>query len=123
MIFAEVASSASTAPSITTTDRPRRKSGSSGSGGRFSSRKDVVTSSGAAIDHGAQHCRTSRARLASQIIIPAYAVSKSNRSNSSAVTTPKLPPPPRSAQKSSGWLVASARSKVPSAMTISIAVR
>ena len=43
--------------------------------------------------------------------------------NSSAVTTPKLPPPPRRAQKSSGFVVASARTSVPSPITSSTAVR
>ena len=41
---------------------------------------------------------------------------------SSAVTMPKLPPPPRSAQKRSGSLSASTRRSVPSAVTSSIAV-
>ena len=43
--------------------------------------------------------------------MPAYAVLNSNIANSSAVTTPKLPPPPRSAQKTSGLVSLSARSK------------
>ncbi len=55
--------------------------------------------------------------------MPAYAVGMSYIRNSSAVTTPKLPPPPRTAQKSSGFVVASARTSDPSPITISTAVR
>ena len=44
------------------------------------------------------------------------------RRNSIAVTTPKLPPPPRTAQNSSVFRVASARTNEPSAVTSSTAV-
>ena len=43
--------------------------------------------------------------------------------SSSAVTTPKLPPPPRSAHSSSGFSVAEARTRSPSAVTSSAASR
>ena len=43
--------------------------------------------------------------------------------NSSAVTTPKLPPPPRSAQSRSGFSSADARTSSPSAVTSSAASR
>jgi hypothetical protein len=42
--------------------------------------------------------------------------------NSIAVTMPKLPPPPRSAQNSAGSLSASVRMICPSAVATSIAV-
>src|SRR5215218_10345093 len=45
------------------------------------------------------------------------------RVSSSAVTTPKLPPPPRSAHSSSGFSVADARTRRPSAVTSSAASR
>jgi hypothetical protein len=63
-----------TAPSMTTTDRPRSISGMSGSGGRWRMRKDVVTSSGASGAHAAQRRSTGSARAMSQISMPAYAV-------------------------------------------------
>ena len=64
---------------------------------------------------------TSVARSIGHSIMPAYTDVISNSENSIAVTTPKLPPPPRSAQNRSGWLSASARTSVPSAVTISMA--
>ena len=39
--------------------------------------------------------------------------------NSNDVTMAKFPPPPRTAQNSSGWLVSSARKSLPSAVTMS----
>ena len=43
-----------------------------------------------------------------QTIIPAYVVSNGKMANSRAVTMPKLPPPPRIAQKSSAFSVRTA---------------
>ena len=53
---------------------------------------------------------------------PAYSSSTGWTTNSIAVTTPKLPPPPRSAQNRFGWCSASARTRLPSAVTTSSAV-
>ena len=54
--------------------------------------------------------------------MPAYAVRTGSRSNSSDVTTPKPPLPPRAAHSRSGVLVSVARTNVPSASTSSAAV-
>src|SRR5215218_2428330 len=51
--------------------------------------------------------------------MPAYSVVTGCNVNSNVVTTPKLPPPPRTAQKRSGFSVALARRTWPSAVTIS----
>jgi hypothetical protein len=112
----------STAPSTATRLRPRIISGSSGSGGSRSTRSEVVTSSGAAAAQSRQRRSTGSSSVASQASSPAYAVAIGNSANSSAVTTPKLPPPPRSAQNRSGSWPASARTRLPSAVTSSIAV-
>ncbi len=86
-------------------------------------RNAVVTSSGAEGPQAAHSRNTFSLSLMSQISMPAYAVAIGYMRNSSAVTTPKLPPPPRTAQNSSGLAVASARTSVPSPMTTSTAVR
>ena len=98
-------------------------SGSSGIGGMRSTRNAVVTSSGATGAQAAHSRRTSSACRMSHSSIPAYAVSIGYMRNSSAVTTPRLPPPPRTAQKISGLVSASARTRVPSPITTSTAVR
>ena len=59
MIRGASSSEASTAPSMTTTERPLRNGGSSGIGGRLITRSDVVTESGAVRDHCAQARTTS----------------------------------------------------------------
>jgi hypothetical protein len=66
--------------------------------------------------------RISAARSTGNQRIPAYTSVIGKRLNSSAVTIAKLPPPPRSAQKSSGSFAQSARTSSPSAVTASIAV-
>ena len=61
----------STAPSMTTSWRPRNGSGISGDGGRFSTRNDVVTSSGAVRAHSAQARSTRSVSVRSHTSIPA----------------------------------------------------
>ena len=63
--------SSTTAPSMITTPRPRRNSGSSGSGGSCMMRAEVVTESGTAAVHSRQACMTSRARSHGKSIMPA----------------------------------------------------
>ena len=63
--------SPSAAPSITTTPRPRRNSGTSGFAGICMMRADVVTLSGAVAVHSRQACSTSRARSHGHSIMPA----------------------------------------------------
>ncbi len=111
-----------TAPSMTTSLRPRRNSGTSGVGGSCRIRADVVTSSVASGAHCAQRCRTRSESCPVPREQPAYASVIGSSSNSSAVTTPKLPPPPRSAQNRSGSLRASTWISSPSAVTRSAAV-
>ena len=60
-----------TAPSITTIERPRTNSGSSGSGGTCRMRADVVTSSGTVRVHSTHAASTSRARSAGHSSMPA----------------------------------------------------
>ena len=114
-------SSPLTAPSIITNDLPRTISGMSGIGGIAMSRMLVVTSRGASAAQRAHAFMISAPRSTGQAIIPAYTVATGYRRNSSAVTTPKLPPPPRTAQNSSGSWSASVRTWRPSAVTSSIA--
>ena len=92
------------------------------SGGKFISRPTDVISSGTPAVHSCQPCRTSLACSAGNNRAPAKISGNGNRSNSRAVTTPKLPPPPRSAQNRSGSFSASTRSCSPPAVTTSIAV-
>ena len=118
-ISAARSASSTIAPSISTTPRPRRKSGSSGSGGSCMIRIEVVTESGASAVHSRQACSTSRARSHGNSIMPAYTLRIGISSNSIATTAPKLPPPPRSAQKRSGFSWREACSSRPSAVTTS----
>lgn len=66
-------------------------------------------------------CRTSTPRSIGNLGPPAYTSVIGNSRSSIAVTTPKLLPPPRSAQNRSGSLSRSARTIRPSAVTTSIA--
>ncbi len=91
-------------------------------GGNWRIRAEVVISSGAPGAQSAQSFSTSSLRSQGQASIPACASASGTISNSIAVTTPKLPPPPRSAQNRSGSLSASTRTRFPSALTISTAV-
>ena len=110
------------APSTTTTERPARNGGRSGSGGRCMIRNEVVISSGALRVHSCQVRSTSAWRSYGHRNMPAYTSAYGYRRNSIAVTTPKFPPPPRSAQNRSAWSSAVARTSAPSGVTSSIAV-
>jgi len=87
---------------MATTGTPRRGSGTSGIGGRRRIRADVVTAPGAVWVHARQAWRTSCAWAAGQKVDPAKTSAYGSRPISIAVTTPKLPPPPRRAQNRSG---------------------
>ena len=78
-----------------------------------------MASSGASFVHSAQAPSTSAARSIGQTSQPAYASVTGKRAISTSVTMPKLPPPPRSAQKSSAFVSGSARTTSPSAVTTS----
>ena len=83
------------------------------------SRPIDVTSAGAVSVQRAQAFMTSLARSKGKNSAPAYTSRIGNRANSIAVTTAKLPPPPRSAQNRSGSYSASTRRISPSAVTTS----
>ena len=85
-------------------------------------RKEVVNSSGRPLwVSSRQACSTSSPATIGHHSSPPYTSLIGNSRSSIAVTTPKLPPPPRSAQNRSGSLNASARTSRPSAVTSSIA--
>ena len=103
-------------------ERPRTGSGTSGSGGKWMMFAHEVISSGRPSSSAVHVRRTSVVRSKPKNSAPAYSSRTGTTANSSAVTTPKFPPPPRSAQNSSGSCAASVRTRWPSAVTISIAV-
>ena len=109
------------APSTITNWPPRIGSGIIGSSGTDSSRSEVVSASGATAVTSRHTGRTSAARSSGKNIAPAVSSGSANRRNSIAVTTPKLPPPPRTAQNRSGSVSASTRRSTPSAVTMSTA--
>ena len=86
---------------MTTSWRPLRNGGSSGSGGKLITRSAVVTDSGRSRVHSAHARVTAGACSRSHSSMPPTTSTIGNSWNSSAVTTPRLPPPPRSAQNSS----------------------
>lgn len=112
-----------TAPSMATICRPRNGAGTSSMSGTCRTRNDVVTASGALGAHSAQRLRTRCESFQSQTSQPAYADSIGNSRISSSVTTPRFPPPPRSAQKRSGLWSALAWVISPSATTSTTSVR
>jgi hypothetical protein len=77
----------------------------------------VVTQSGASTAQSAQVRSTFSACTWSHRSMPAYALAMSKSRSSIEVTIPKLPPPPRTAQNTSGLVSASARSRLPSPST------
>jgi DNA-binding SARP family transcriptional activator len=82
--------------------RPRNGSGTSGIGGSCRTRATLVIISGKPSVSCCQVCMISAARSIGQNIAPANTSVIGNRSSSMSVTMPKLPPPPRKAQNSSG---------------------
>ena len=91
-------------------------------GGRRSSATDVVVSSGSVGAHSRQACSTAGASSPAKKIAPPWNVATGTRPNSSSVTIPKLPLPPRTAQNrstSSGSVLSARTSRTaPSAVTI-----
>jgi hypothetical protein len=79
----------------------------------------VLSSSGAVAAQSRYQASFSAASSAGKYTAPANTSAIGWRRNSSAVTTPKLPPPPRSAQKRSGLRSALAVTVRPSAVTTS----
>ena len=102
--------------------RPRNGPGTSGSGGNRRMWPIEVTSSGTARVHSRQACSTSAARWMGKNRSPAYSSRTGYSRISSAVTTPTLPPPPRTAQNRSLLWPASARTRSPPGVTSSAAV-
>ena len=119
---APVSGSPSATASIITILRPRSWSGSHSMSGTWKIRATLVTDSGASAVHSPHAVSTRWACRQSHASMPAYAVRTGSRSNSSAVTTPKPPLPPRAAQSRSASWSSVARTNVPSASTSSTAV-
>lgn len=115
--LAAVASSSRRAPSITTTERPLRNGGSSGSGGKCITRSVVVADSGAVPVQAAHARATASVCRASHSSMPAWTVSYGSRSISSETTIPNAPDPPRTAQNTSGCSSGAALRMLPSAVT------
>ena len=69
------------------------------------------------------HERISAARSSGHSVGPATTVESGLSRNANRVTTPKLPPPPRSAQRRSGCRSSFAVTKLPSARTTSASIR
>ena len=111
-------------PATRTTGSPWSSSGSSGSGGQVTAMKARPSSSGASRCRSRNRASSSRKRSARWTTRPAKTSGPSGCSaSSSAHTTPKLPPPPRSAQNRSACSMADARTSRPSAVTTSAATR
>src|ERR1700710_1479676 len=92
-------------------------SGKGGPGGTQRKAKNPLSSSGALLIRSWYHLNTSSASSNSHSIGPPYTVLSECSLNTKEVTTPKLPPPPRSAQKRSLLVVLLAFTKLPSANT------
>ena len=119
---APASGSPSATASIITILRPRSWAGSHSMSGTWKIRATLVTDSGASAVHSPHAVRTRWACRQSHASMPAYAVRTGSRSNSSAVTTPKPPLPPRAAHSRSASWSSVARTNVPSASTSSTAV-
>ena len=83
---------------------------------------EVLTSSGSVGAHSRKACSTAGASSPAKKMPPPNSEGTGTSSISSAVTMPKLPLPPRTAQNSSGSDSAQTRRSRPSAVTISTAV-
>ena len=91
---------------------PCCSAGMNGNGGAFAMFAMIDSSSGAASAAAINPLITSA--LAGSINIPPSTSSISWSRNSNRVATPKLPPPPRSAQNRSGWFCSSTLMSSPS---------
>jgi hypothetical protein len=102
-----------------TVSRPASAGGTWGSGGSRRSATDVVAVSGRAGAH-VRHRRSTRAASSpSKCSAPPWTCVSGSRSNSTAVTTPVTPLPPRSAQNRSAEASAVARTRRPPPVTTS----
>ena len=122
---ARAASAPAGSPAQTTIERitisPWCSAGTNGIGGRGMTLAIVESSSGAASAAATNPAIVSAVagRISSPPTIPGSSCSR----NWNRVTTPKLPPPPRIAQKRSGSCSSSTTRTAPSAVTISAASR
>src|SRR5271166_3235861 len=98
---------------------PTRFSGMIGSGGAKCQEGNPPYSRGAPAMKSRKYRRTSAASSHSNSMSPAKISPTGWRRNSNSVTTPKFPPPPRSAQNRSGYSVSLAVVMWPSARTTS----
>ena len=99
---------------------PCTASGKKGSGGAWRATAHTESSSGAVSMKSRYCCSTEFAWSIPKTMRPLSSSGPTGwRRNSNRVTTPKLPPPPRSAQKRSGCSVALAWTICPSAVTTS----
>ncbi len=106
------------------TSRPCHSAGRNGSGGAFRITAQTVSSSGASLAMRRNSGSNSSAFSSGCTINPDRTSGPSGWSlNSNEVTTPKLPPPPRSAQNRSGLSLSLARTRLPSAVTTSAEMR
>ncbi len=98
---------------------PRIGSGTMSTGGIVITASALLDSSGSVSAHSRYARNASPVRAGSNMTMPANTSSTEKRRNSSEVTMPKLPPPPRIAQKRSGCSLCDAVTSSPSAVTIS----
>src|SRR4030095_6480093 len=94
-----------------------RCSGNIGDGGIVRNAKKPLTYSGALRMNGREACTTSTVCSSAQNVGPAYTVLTGCARNSNEVTTPKFPPPPRSAQNKSAFCASLAVTTLASANT------
>ena len=95
--------------------------GSHGAGGARRSTATLVSSRGAAAESSRYASSTCTASSPRHAMAPPRISGPTGKSRySNEVTMPKLPPPPRSAQNSSAFSSADARTSAPSAVTTSI---
>ena len=99
------------------TGRPRASTGTLGESGARRRLRFHFNSSGASGINSRQTRRTPKMSSPVQRPLPMSTEVNGCKFNSNSVTTPKLPPPPRSAQNSSEFSVALARTREPSAVT------
>ena len=103
------------------TSLPCHASSTNGIGGQGITLAMVPSSSGASSESAMN--RSTVSAVAGSTSIPPTLPGRSASRYWNRVTTPKLPPPPRSAQNRSGLVSASARRSSPSAVTMSAASR
>src|SRR6478752_555745 len=98
-------------------------SGTNGAGGAVFNAASVVISSGSSASHWSYSARTSPARSPRYSTNPPSTVDTGCAVKVNEVTTPKLPPPPRTAQNRAGCWSSSEITVAPSAVTTSTCIK